>query len=35
LDQLTAKQYLIRLEHLFELNEDQIYSKPIQIDLQQ
>jgi lysosomal alpha-mannosidase len=35
LDQLAAKQYLIRVEHYFELNEDPIYSQPIQIDLQQ
>ena len=34
LDQLTSNQYLIRLEHFFELNEDPIYSQPIQIDLQ-
>jgi lysosomal alpha-mannosidase len=35
LDQLSAKQYLIRVEHYFELNEDAIYSQPIQIDLKQ
>jgi len=29
LDQLAAKQYLIRVEHYFELNEDAIYSQPI------
>ena len=34
LDQLTSNQYLIRLERFFELNEDPIYSQPIQIDLQ-
>ncbi len=32
---MAAKQYLIRVEHYFELNEDAIYSQPIQIDLQQ
>jgi len=35
LDQLGPKQYLIRVEHCFELHEDAIYSQPIQIDLQQ
>jgi lysosomal alpha-mannosidase len=35
LDQLSPKQYLIRVEHYFELNEDTIYSQPIQVDLQQ
>ena len=35
LDQLSSKQYLVRVEHYFELNEDAIYSQPIQIDLQQ
>jgi lysosomal alpha-mannosidase len=35
LDQLGPKQYLARVEHYFELNEDDIYSQPIQIDLQQ
>jgi lysosomal alpha-mannosidase len=35
LDQLEPKQYLVRVEHYFELNEDDIYSQPIQIDLQQ
>ena len=34
LDQLGPKQFLIRIEHYFELNEDEIYSQPIQIDLQ-
>ena len=35
LDQLQPKQYLVRVEHYFELQEDAIYSLPIQIDLQQ
>jgi len=35
LDQLGSKQYLVRVEHFFELYEDAIYSQPIQIDLQQ
>ncbi|MEP7317477.1 MAG: hypothetical protein ABI921_02010, partial [Panacibacter sp.] len=35
LDQLEAKQYLIRVEHYFELYEDAVYSQPIEIDLQQ
>jgi hypothetical protein len=34
LDQLSLKQFLVRVEHYFELNEDDIYSQPIQIDLQ-
>ena len=34
LDQLGAKDYLIRVEHYFELNEDEIYSHPLTIDLQ-
>jgi lysosomal alpha-mannosidase len=34
LDQLEPKQYLVRVEHYFELHEDDIYSQPIQIDLQ-
>lgn len=33
-DQLAAKQYLVRVEHYFELNEDELYSKPVTIDLQ-
>ena len=33
-DQLSTKQYLVRLENYFELNEDQIYSTPATIDLQ-
>lgn len=35
LDQLAAKQYLVRVEHYFELHEDEVYSKAIQVDLQQ
>lgn len=34
LDQLTAKEYLIRLEHYFELTEDNTYSYPTKVDLQ-
>jgi len=34
LDQLGPKNYLIRVENYFELNEDYIYSKPVTIDLQ-
>ncbi|CAF3582661.1 unnamed protein product [Rotaria sp. Silwood1] len=34
LDQLTSKIFLIRVEHYFELNEDDTFSKPVQIDLQ-
>ncbi|CAF3956659.1 unnamed protein product [Rotaria magnacalcarata] len=33
-DQLGPKQFLIRIEHYFELNEDEIYSQSVQIDLQ-
>ncbi|CAF4650839.1 unnamed protein product [Rotaria socialis] len=33
-DQLAFKQYLVRVEHYFELNEDALYSKPVTIDLQ-
>jgi len=33
-DQLAPKQYLVRIEHYFELNEDEFYSKPVIIDLQ-
>ncbi|CAF3185467.1 unnamed protein product [Rotaria sp. Silwood2] len=33
-DQLAPKQYLVRVEHYFELNEDELYSKPVTIDLQ-
>jgi lysosomal alpha-mannosidase len=34
LDQLGPKNYLVRVEHYFELNEDDTYSKPVTIDLQ-
>ncbi|CAF5137578.1 unnamed protein product, partial [Rotaria sp. Silwood1] len=34
LDQLGPKDYLIRLEHYFELLDDDTYSKPVTIDLQ-
>jgi hypothetical protein len=34
LDQLESKDYLIRVEHYFELFEDDIYSEPVTIDLQ-
>jgi lysosomal alpha-mannosidase len=33
-DQLSPKKYLVRVEHYFELNEDEIYSQPVTIDLQ-
>jgi len=33
-DQLSSKQYLVRVEHYFELNEDEVYSQPVTIDLQ-
>jgi hypothetical protein len=33
-DQWLSKVFLIRIEHYFELNEDPIHSKPVQIDLQ-
>ncbi|CAF1424428.1 unnamed protein product [Rotaria magnacalcarata] len=33
-DQLALKQYLVRVEHYFELNEDETYSQPVTIDLQ-
>ncbi|CAF1141929.1 unnamed protein product [Rotaria sordida] len=33
-DQLAPKQYLVRVEHYFELNEDEFYSKSVTIDLQ-
>ena len=35
LDQLGAKEYLVRVEHYFEAHEDAVYSQPIQVDLQQ
>ncbi len=34
MDQLESKDYLIRVEHYFELFEDDIYSEPVTIDLQ-
>jgi lysosomal alpha-mannosidase len=34
LDQLNPKQFLIRVEHYFELNEDETYSQPVKVDLQ-
>ncbi len=34
LDQLTAKDYLVRVEHYFELFEDETYSNPVTFDLQ-
>ena len=34
LDQLGPKNYLVRVEHYFELNEDDTYSRPITFDLQ-
>jgi hypothetical protein len=33
-DQLNPKQFLIRVEHYFELNEDETYSQPVKVDLQ-
>jgi len=33
-DQLAPKLFLIRVEHYFELNEDETYSQPVKIDLQ-
>ena len=34
LDQLGPKDYLVRVEHYFELNEDDTYSHPVTFDLQ-
>lgn len=34
LDQQGPKDYLVRVEHYFELNEDQTYSKAVTVDLQ-
>ncbi len=34
LDQLGPKNYLVRVEHYFELNEDDTYSQPVTFDLQ-
>jgi len=33
-DQLKEKEFLVRLEHYFELNEDPIYSQSVIVDLQ-
>ncbi|CAF1158677.1 unnamed protein product [Adineta steineri] len=33
-DQLAPKQYRVRVEHYFELHEDEFYSKSVTIDLQ-
>ena len=33
-DQLNFKEYLVRVEHYFELNEDDAYSKSVTVDLQ-
>jgi lysosomal alpha-mannosidase len=33
-DQWSSKVFLVRIEHYFELNEDTIYSNPVQVDLQ-
>jgi lysosomal alpha-mannosidase len=33
-DQLAPKQFLIRVEHYFELNEDETYSQLVKVDLQ-
>ncbi len=32
--QLSPEKYLIRIEHFFKQNEDENFSKPVQIDLQ-
>jgi lysosomal alpha-mannosidase len=34
LDQLGPKEYLVRVEHYFELNEDDTYSQPVTFNLQ-
>jgi lysosomal alpha-mannosidase len=34
LDQIGPKDFLVRVEHYFELNEDNTYSHPVTIDLQ-
>ena len=34
MDHRTAKVYLVRVEHYFELNEDATLSQPVQVDLQ-
>ncbi len=33
-DQWSSKVYLVRVEHYFQINEDDTYSKPVEIDLQ-
>lgn len=33
-EQLDLKIYLVRVEHYFELNEDNLYSRPVTVDLQ-
>lgn len=33
-DQINATVYIIRVEHFFELNEDQTYSQPVDVNLQ-
>lgn len=34
LDQTDANNYLVRIEHYFELNEDDTYSQPVTVNLQ-
>ena len=34
LDQLSQNEYLVRVEHYFEVNEDATYSKAVTVDLQ-
>ncbi|CAF1669545.1 unnamed protein product, partial [Adineta ricciae] len=34
LDQLSAKVFLLRVEHYFETDEDAVYSKSVEIELQ-
>ncbi len=33
-NQLDPKQFLIRVEHYFEFNKNEVYSQPVQINLQ-
>lgn len=33
-DQITSNSYLVRIEHYFEANEDETYSKAVEFDLQ-
>jgi hypothetical protein len=33
-DQWSSKVYCVRVEHYFQINEDDTYSKPVEIDLQ-